>query len=149
MIRWTIAGAVLFAVAVVTLIMVVQVVSDDRADVTDLELGDCFDLPVSGDDGDGLVDVPLVDVLDCDTAHNAQVIDLGDLNPGGALAYPGDDELLSEVDAACARASIDSRFGVVPIVPTEATWTGRDGRYVCVALTYGLQPVTGDHAAIG
>jgi len=148
MIRWTIAGAALFAIAVVTMIMVVRVVTEDRSDMTDLEIGDCFDMPVSGDDGTGLVDVPPVEVIDCDVPHNAQVIALGDLNPGGALAYPADDELVSEVDAACARASTDPRFGIVPIVPTQATWVGRDGRYLCVALTYGLEPITGDHTAV-
>ena len=29
------------------------------------------------------------------------------------------------------------RFGVVPIAPTEATWSGAGGRFSCIALQYG------------
>ena len=56
--------------------------------------------------------------------------------------------LIYTPEAGAARQPADERFGIVPIIPTESTWNGRGGRYLCLALAYGLTPVTGDHAAL-
>jgi hypothetical protein len=138
------AVAVLVA-GIVLLGLIVRLAGDDRVDVTDLELGACFSLDDAVDD-DGTV--TLVEPFDCDESHDAQVVLVGDLNPNADRSYPPDDELFAEVDARCATVTPDPRFGLVPIAPTEATWNGRDGRFVCVALVIGGGEVTGDHASL-
>ncbi len=137
--------AAVVVVGVVLLALIVRLAGDDRTDVTDLDVGACFSLDDAvGDDGV----VTLVEPFDCDEPHDAQVVLVGDLNPDGDRPYPSDDELFAEVDARCAGVEPDARFGLVPVAPTEATWTGRDGRFVCVALVVGGGDVTGDHAAL-
>ena len=73
---------------------------------------------------------------------------VGELNSDRDRPYPSDHTLFGEVDRECVAIPTDERFGVVPIIPTESTWNGRGGRYLCLALAYGLPPVTGDHAAL-
>jgi hypothetical protein len=141
----TAAAICVVVVAVVIGILVVQLARGDSVDVTDLAVGECFSLDASVAD-DGSID--LVDTLDCAEPHDAQVVAVGELNPGGERAYPLDEELFAEVDARCSAVEPDERFGVVPIAPTRATWDGRNGRYACVALVVGGGTVTGDHAAI-
>lgn len=148
MIRWIAGGLALATVAVLTLVMVVQILASDRTDVTDLEVGECFDFPLEGADGDDLEEIGTVETRPCDEPHTAQVVAVGDLNPDRDREFPGDDELVIEVDGRCAVVESDPRFGVLPIVPTRSTWDGRGGRYVCVALAYGIVPVTGDHVGI-
>lgn len=140
-----VAGAVVVLAAVVIGLVVVQLVGSDSVDVTDLAVGDCFSLDDSVAD-DGTID--LVDTFDCDRPHDAQVVAVGELNPTGDRAYPSDDELFAEVDDECASVPRDERFGVLPIAPTRATWDGRDGRFVCVALVVGGGTVEGDHGAV-
>ena len=85
MIKAVVGGVVLAAVAVTTLVMVgIMLSSSDRVDITDLEVGECFDLPV--DDGDEQADdefetVELIETVDCDDPHTAQVLAVGELNP--------------------------------------------------------------------
>ena len=142
-------GVGLAVVAVVLLVMALTLSSASTIDVTDLEVGDCFDLDVGAGTDDEVVELDPVDVIDCDEPHDAQVVSVGDLNPDGELAYPDDAELFEMADGECAAITpSDDRFGIVSIVPTEATWEARRGRYVCVAVTIGAVPVTGDHAAI-
>lgn len=148
MIRWVAGGVALLAVALLTLVMVIQIFTTDRVDITDLEIGDCFDFPVEGAAGGGFEAIGTVETIGCDDPHTAQVIAVGDLNPDRDREYPGDDALLIEVDERCADVESDPRFGIVPIMPTTSTWQGRAGRYVCVGLTLGIAPVAGDHAAV-
>lgn len=151
MIRWAIAAVGLGAVVVVILVMAVRLAADSTTDVTDLEVGDCLDLDLEPETGSGVADVDLVDVVDCDDPHNAQVLAIGDLNPDAGRDYPADAELFAETDAACGRDTgdlSDDRFGVLPIAPTAATWEARRGRFVCMAVTFGGVPVEGDHAAV-
>lgn len=141
-----VGSAVAVVVAgVVLLALIVRLASDERSDVTDLELGACFSLDESVGP-DGLV--TLVEPFDCADPHDAQVVLVGDLNPDGDRAYPTDDELFDEVDGRCRTVEPDPRFGLVPVAPTEATWNGRDGRFVCVALVTGGGEVSDDHAAV-
>jgi hypothetical protein len=147
-IRWIAGGLVLAVVTTFTIVMIIGVLAVDRNDVTDLDVGVCFDLPVGESDGEGFAEIGTVETVDCDEPHTAQVVAVGDLNPDRDRVYPGEVALVAEVDEWCAQIEPDPRFGVVPIVPTESTWNGRDGRYVCVALTFGIVPVTGDHAAV-
>lgn len=147
--KGALAAGVLAVAAVATLAMIVWLgASSDQVDVTDLEVGQCFDLTVDDDaDGDA-ANVDLVDVVSCDEPHTAQAVLVGELNPGRDLPYPDDDELFARADARCADVPFDPRFAVVSVVPTESTWIGRSGRFVCVAVPFGLEPVIGDHDAV-
>lgn len=148
MIKGALAAGALAVIAVATLVMIVWIgASSDQIDVTDLEVGQCFDLAVDDADGDA-ASVDLVDVVPCDEPHTAQAVLVGELNPGRDLPYPDDDELFSRADARCAEVPPDPRFAVVSVVPTESTWNGRSGRFVCVAVPLGLEPVVGDHDAV-
>lgn len=136
------AGVVLFGVAAVVVAIALSELSSDTSDITDLEVGDCFDLEPD-DDGS----VGLVDVVDCGEPHNAEVVATVDLNPDGDLRYPSDDELFPLAEQRCADVPPDPRFGVIAVAPTEATWDARDGRVVCVALVYGDGTVTSPYGA--
>ena len=129
---WALAATALFGLAALVLVLAVGALSSDTADVTDLDVGDCFDL---APDDEGAVG--LVDVIDCDELHNAEVVAIAELNPTGDQPYPADDELFAIADAACSGVQPDPRFGVLAVAPTEATWDGRRGRVICVALVYG------------
>ncbi len=135
---WGVAAVILFGVAAIIVGVAVGELSSGTSDVTDLDVGDCFDLDP---DDDGSVD--LVDVVDCDEPHNAEVVAVADLNPDGDLPYPSDAELFPLADRRCADVPPDPRFGVLAVAPTAATWEARRGRVVCVALVYGDGRVTG------
>jgi hypothetical protein len=130
--RWVIGGSVLAVVAAVILVMAVRLTQSSSTDITDLDVGDCFQLDP---DDDGSLD--LVDVIDCGDPHDAEVVAIDDLNPGGDQPYPDDDALFGLADARCATLPDDPRFGIVAIAPTETSWEARRGRMVCVAVPYG------------
>lgn len=146
MIRWLLGGVGLVVAATVILVMAVTLSGRTSSDVTDLEVGDCFDLDPEPDAGDEFVDISVVDPVDCDDPHNAQVVVTADLNPDHDESFPGDGELWVEAEQICrADEDADARFGILPITPTEATWEARRGRMLCVAVSYGGVPVEGDH----
>jgi hypothetical protein len=127
-------------VAVALAIGVVLAISgDQRQLVLDLDPGSCFDLPDTLDEGD----LALVDRVDCDQAHQAEVIVTGALSGelAGAEVYPGVERLLAAADVRCAAAleelGLGERFGAIPVVPDEPSWTRYAGRFACVAVPYG------------
>jgi len=130
--RGVIGVSVLAVVAALILIMAVRITQSSSTDITDLDVGDCFQLDP---DDDGSID--LVDVIDCDEPHDAEVVMVDDLNPDGDRPYPDDDTLFGLADARCATVPDDPRFGIIAIAPTEASWEARRGRMVCVAVPYG------------
>lgn len=140
------AGVVAAGIAIVGLLT-----RSEGGSIIELEVGSCFDLPTTTTDGEaGDVDefVDVVDVVDCDRAHEAEVVLAGTLNPGRDAPYPSDAELFSEVDRRCLTAEVDrARFGVVSVVPNESAWEPLAGRFVCVAIPYGGEPVTGSLVA--
>ena len=147
MTKWIVGFVALGGVAVFVLVMAVALSDDTTTDVTDLSEGYCFDLDLEPDADSETAELGLVEVIDCDEPHNAQVISVVDLNPDADLSYPDDVELFGAADAACADGGIDDdRFGILPIAPTPASWEARRGRTVCVALAFGGSSVTGDHA---
>lgn len=149
MIKGAIGGGLLALVAVATLVMIVRIAaSSDLVDITDLEVGQCFDLDVDDPDEGDAANIDLVDVVPCDQPHTAQAVLVGELNPDRDQPYPDDDELFARADARCAEVPPDPRFAVVSIVPTRSTWNGRSGRFVCVAVPFGLEPIVGDHDAV-
>lgn len=148
---WWVVVAGLAALVAVAVGLIAVVVSGSSTSLLDLEVGDCFDLPVDepAAGGDAVEVVETVDVIDCDEPHEAEVVAAGELNPDGALDYPSDDELFAVLDQRCAAIGdlpLD-RFGIVPIAPTEQSWRSFDGRYLCLAIPFGGAPVTGSIGA--
>ena len=145
-----VAALVIAAVAVWLVLLVLD--DEGTTSFVDLEVGDCFDLPSPDDEG-GTVDVLAVELVDCDEPHDVEVVAVGDLRAGGDGddEYPGFEAVDQAAAAACAGTAIDSdRVGVVPVAPTEGTWTSFDGRYACLAIGAGplvgsvLDDTTGD-----
>lgn len=143
-------GSVGALVAVVVVVMAaaiaiaVTLTSSSDTALVDLEPGTCFELP----DGDVAV-VESVATVDCDDPHLAEVVAIGSLARDGE-PYPDDDEaLFAVVEQECRRAApaVFDRFGLLPIAPTEPLWKSFDGRFLCVAIPFGGDPVTGSLTA--
>ena len=117
--------------------------ADDQRVILDVGLHECFDLEVDTDAASGdVAEIGTVHVVDCDEPHNAEVIAVGNLDPGGDTEYPPDDELLVATDERCAAVFAQVMSGAVaagnvPVAPNEAAWGPTRGRYVCVALVAG------------
>jgi hypothetical protein len=129
----------IFVLGVVAIVAFVG--SSDGTPIVQLDIGDCFDLPESAT-ADGTIDS--VDTIDCGTPHLAEVVLVGSLNEGDE-PYPPDDELFASVDRACREADVveSAAFGLLPIAPTLELWESFEGRYLCVAIPFGGEPVTG------
>lgn len=132
--------AVVVLVMAAAIAIVVTLGSSDDTALVDLEPGMCFELP----DEDAQL-IESVVTVECAEPHLAEVVAVGELATEGA-PYPDDDGALFElVERACARRApaIPDAFGLLPIAPTEQLWESFDGRYVCVAIPFGGEPVTG------
>jgi hypothetical protein len=130
-------------IAAVLIGVVLALASGNDTNVIDLDVGECFELP---DDDDDLIEI--VDPIDCDEPHDAQVVADGELNPDRSDDYPPDAELFAEADRMCFLALRDSDalladFGVLPVVANEAAWAPKQGRFLCVAVPYGGEPRRG------
>ena len=107
--------------------------------VLDLDAGDCFEVP------DDIADATIskIDTISCDKPHEAEVFATGELNHDRDQPYPDDQQqLFAQVDSKCAAVLADhldiaQRFGVLPVVADEKSWSSFRGRYVCVAIPYG------------
>lgn len=100
---------------------------DGETRVFDLEAGDCANFGFNPDT-DRIIEVSVVDVVDCDEEHEAEVIRVGELNPEGDRPYPSNDELIEEANDACGR---DDSFNLFTVIPNENGWDEQDGPFVC------------------
>jgi hypothetical protein len=130
--------ATVTGVALIGVLAIVALTSGDDTLVLDLDAGDCFDVP----DDVSQATIDTVDTIDCDGPHEAEVFGNGELNPDRDLPYPGEEQLFERADRECAavlseRPELVDRFGILPVVPNEASWDSFRGRYVCVAIPYG------------
>lgn len=143
---WGVVGLVVVVVAVAAVALSVALGQSSTA-VSELELGDCFDLTTSSPDGaDQAVEtVESVDLIDCDEAHLTQVVLVGELNPDGDLDYPTDVVLFEQIDRRCVEASslVGDQFGLLPVAPTESSWDRVGGRFQCLAVPFGGAVWTG------
>jgi len=143
---WVLGMIVAVVLVLVIGVGVIVVISaDGETAIVDLVVGDCFDLPEDADDAGELRSVAIVD---CSDPHLAEVVSVGDLNSGDD-PYPDDAELFASVEQACRAADVveSDQFGLLPIAPTRALWESFDGRYLCVAIPYGGDLVTGSLVA--
>lgn len=137
---WGFLAAVVLT-AIVAGMLLWAATTSTATSVLDVEQGDCFRLDL--DDID--IEIVEVDVIDCADPHNAEVIAVGLLNDGGGRDYPADDVMFGEIERRCAddAAAAGDRFGVLPVAPNEASWEPFEGRFACVALPIGGDPVKG------
>ena len=130
--------ATLVAIALATVAALLLRPGDDTI-VLDLDAGDCFQVP------DDIADsrISKVDEISCAEPHEAEVFATGQLDPDRDQPYPADEQqLFAQVDAKCAavladRPDVVQRFGVLPVVADEKSWSSFRGGYVCVAIPYG------------
>ena len=116
---------------------------DDGVALDELEVGMCATV---SDLDDEVTSIP---VVECDEPHDAEVIGLGEANPGGGGEYPGIVEVNEIVNAECVEdfadyvgADPDSELAPTFVFPNEENWTEADGNYVCFAYTQGGDELT-------
>ncbi len=143
---WGVVGLVVVVVAVAVVALSLALGQSSTA-VSELELGDCFDLTtLSPGVADQAVEtVERVDLIDCEEAHLTQVVLVGELNPDGDLDYPSDTVLFEQIDRRCVEASslVGDQFGLLPVAPTEISWNRVGGRFHCLAVPFGGRAWTG------
>jgi hypothetical protein len=97
--------------------------------VFDVESGDCVNFDF---DLETVEEVRVVEVVDCDEEHEAEVIRVGELNPEGDRPYPSDDALVAEASSECGS---DEPSNLFTVVPNEDGWDDDDGPFVCFELS--------------
>ena len=140
---WALAIVLLAVGAFAVAGVAIAVVRSDDTVVVELDPGQCFELPDEIDD-----EIGVVDTIDCDEPHRAEVVAADELNPERDLDYPGGDESLAAAEQRCNAAlagetAILEEFGIVPVVANESAWGPLEGRFVCVAIPYGGEPTSG------
>ena len=116
-----------------------EIDSGGTVDVTELQVGDCFDAPADEDLISDVAGVP------CDEAHAYEVYVVADRE---AASYPSDDEFEAIFGELCVPAfesyvgaSYDSsEIWASFITPSEDSWSDGDREYVC----YLYEPVDPD-----
>jgi hypothetical protein len=148
--RWALGvSAIVVAIIAIAVVAFVAVTSSPGTALVDLELGDCFELSIDSapdrDERSTIQVVERVDVVECSSVHEAEVVLVGELNAGGDREYPTDASMFEEIDRRCAEATdtVGDRFGILPFAPSEESWGRRNGRFHCVAIPFGGGTTTG------
>ncbi|MGH9184367.1 MAG: septum formation family protein [Acidimicrobiales bacterium] len=108
-------------------------VEGDLTSVFELEVGDCFDDPASGDS------VEEVEVLDCDDPHDNEIFFLfdvdGDEFPGeSGIKNQAQDRCTDEFETYVGTSLDESELDAdALLVPTEGSWEQGDREVVCAA----------------
>ena len=115
----------------------------------ELNGGECIDDYVDGNQDS-------YTVVDCDTAHDAQLVRVGDIRKdAGVPIYPGDSAIGPVAMGECYASGIikASAYGTYPSLstdvryPTSQTqWNKGDTFYYCFAHTNPIAPITGSVA---
>jgi putative regulator of septum formation len=119
-----------------------EINSGGTVDVTELQVGDCFDSPTDEDLISDVTGVP------CDEAHAYEVYAVAERE---AASYPTDDEFDTIFGELCVPAFEsyvgasyeDSDIWASFITPSEDSWSDGDREYVC----YLYEPVDPDDPA--
>jgi hypothetical protein len=103
--------------------------SDPDANILALDVGTCFDLPSTADDGD-------VRLVPCDGPHQAEVFHVtrlpdGDLPSTSRLLEVAEEDCSGAFDAFVGRAYAESSLDYAFYVPTPQTWIVGDRGIVC------------------
>ena len=122
--------------------------SDDSSvrPLTDLQVGDCADLPGIGSDTPSETTAIL---HPCDHPHDAEVFARPSLNDDPEAPHPGDEEVLATADRICldafeeyvGRPYVDASLEIVHLRPNEAAWVRGDRIVVCALVSLDGQPL--------
>lgn len=116
--------------------------------VLSLDVGTCFDDPETFEQ---VEDVP---VVDCDVAHDNEVIANADLT---GSEYPGQEQVENRATQICYDNFADyvgisyeeSIYDIGWLFPTEETWAVGDREVICFAYDVELNKITGSVNGIG
>jgi hypothetical protein len=132
---WTLAAAAL------TVLAVVGVVTQGNTRVRDLTAGDCFNTVHSSLSDYGGAGTPstTVDVVSCDTAHDAEAYKVFALDPGPSGGYPGADAIARSASAQCDTYADDylgggqrpSGLHIYYFMPPADGWYRGDQSVIC------------------
>ena len=126
---------------------------DDEGNITEggdvgvfaLEVGDCFDQPPDGN-------IQEVAGVPCEEPHDLEVYAIFDMEGGDDAPFPGSEAVEAAAEECQATLFEDyvgvdfasSRFGVLPLTPTQDSWEqGDDREIICTAATVDGTQVTG------
>lgn len=127
----------LAGIALATTFWVWAVNDDAFADLPGrgMQVGTCLDL-----DGELIGGGGPAPTVSCDAIHDAEVYEIGWLDPRRTVPYPGAAETLARARAACSGSpfeeyvgvpAIDSALRVDALVPDAGDWHDWRGEYVC------------------
>lgn len=124
-------------------------VSSGTLQVTDLQVGDCFDSAIDETVGE-TVEVQGVDAIPCGEPHRNQVYAITELPDGSDAPFPGDDAAFESSGLLCLETFDDfvglayeeSVLDISVVYPSADTW-GRGDREVVCAVYDPAGPVTG------
>lgn len=137
-------GVVCFAAVALAVGALIVILGGSSTSVFDLVPSDCFILPIPDEGAADTLELGTIETLDCGDPHDAEVMVVGELNPGRDRDYPPDVDLYREIEASCVKSDVDdARFGLLPVAPDEESWSSLGGRFVCLAVPYGGEMVTG------
>jgi hypothetical protein len=117
--------------------------------VSDLRVGDCYDLPGDAASFDENATVDTTTAMPCTDAHHYEVFYTGTMAGGGS--YPTNAEFGAWTKQYCVPAFADyvgaayaeSALDVYTFTPTAAGWARGDRGMQCSLADQGLQPLTG------
>ncbi|MBW3665070.1 MAG: septum formation family protein [Actinobacteria bacterium] len=126
-----------------------ELVSSGTLQVTDLQVGDCFDSTIDETVGE-TVEVQGVDAIPCGEPHRNQVYAIRELPDGADAPFPGDDAAFESSGLLCLETFEDfvglayeeSVLDISVVYPSADTWGTGDREVVC-AVYDPAGPVTG------
>jgi len=120
----------------------------DEINVFDLAVGDCFDVPSSGN-------ITNVNGIDCDEPHGNEVFAIFDIAGDDDAAFPGEASISRRAQRRCTGALFtdyvgapfdgQTTFSATSINPTRETWESaiNDREVICVITSGDDSPLTG------
>lgn len=119
-----------------------------------LEVGNCLNAGEVDDGGDLLVNVELID---CDDAHQAEVVSVEDMEAAGNTEFPGKEAVDARAKLLCqprvesfiGGSLVESSLLLLWLTPTEESWADdNDREVVCMVAAPDGETLTGSAAGM-
>ena len=134
--------------AVVVVILVAYVVFRDQmsGSATELQVGDCFDVPAASTNINDVQHHP------CGESHTGEVFFIGKDGSASGASYPPQDAFQSDLEAQCApafagyvgvSADTSTAYAIEMFYPDESTFGGGSRTLTCYLVTANGSPVAG------
>lgn len=123
------------------------VATGGAVDPFEVELGDCVEQPVSGNED--VEEVEEVKAVPCGQPHDGEVYAVFDLPdgdfPGGKeVAAAGEERCIADFETFVGKAYDESQYDITSLFPAKESWESKDDReYVCIVVAPEGQQVTG------